>query len=58
MDRRRTQLALRDGSAMFDVGYLEPGQVFEVGTPYGAVDFNEPGLYDVGIGDNWNDAKP
>jgi len=54
MDRRRTQLALRDGSAMFDVGYLEPGQVFEVGTPYGAVDFNEPGLYDVGIGDNGN----
>jgi FecR protein len=52
LDRRRTQLALRDGSAMFDVGYLEPGQVFEVGTPYGAVDFNQPGLYDVGIGDN------
>ena len=54
LDRRRTQLALRDGSAMFDVGYLEPGQVFEVGTPYGAVDFNQPGLYDVGIGDNGN----
>ena len=54
LDRRRTQLALRDGSAMFDVGYLEPGQVFEVATPYGAVDFNEPGLYDVGIGDNGN----
>ena len=52
LDRRRTQLALRDGSAMFDVGYLEPGQVFEVGTPYGAVDFNQPGLYDVGIGEN------
>ncbi|HEX7297333.1 MAG TPA: FecR family protein, partial [Pyrinomonadaceae bacterium] len=54
LDRRRTQLALRDGSAMFDVGYLEPGQVFEVATPYGAVDFNQPGLYDVGIGDNGN----
>ena len=54
LDRRRTQLALRDGSAMFDVGYLEPGQVFEVGTPYGAVNFNQPGLYDVGIGDNGN----
>ena len=54
LDRQRTQLALRDGSAMFDVGYLEPSQVFEVATPYGAVDFNQPGLYDVGIGDNGN----
>src|SRR4030095_1189986 len=49
LDRRRTQLALRNGSAMFDVGYLDPGQVFEVATPYGAVDLNQPGLYDVGI---------
>jgi hypothetical protein len=48
----RTQLALRDGSALFDVGYLAPGEVFEVATPYGAVDFNEPGLYDVGLNDN------
>jgi len=54
LDRQRTQLALRDGSAMFDVGYLDPGQVFEVATPYGAVDFYEPGLYDVGINDNGN----
>lgn len=54
LDRRRTQLALRDGSAMFDVGYLEPGQVFEVATPYGAVDLNQPGLYDVGIGNDGN----
>src|SRR6266850_7683327 len=45
----RTQLALRDGSAMFDVGYLVPGELFEVATPYGAVDFNQPGLYNVGI---------
>jgi FecR protein len=45
----RTQLALRDGSALFDVGYLAPGEMFEVGTPYGAVDFNQPGLYNVGI---------
>src|SRR6185369_418598 len=45
----RTQLALRDGSALFDVGYLAPGEIFEVGTPYGAVDFNQPGLYNVGI---------
>ena len=45
----RTQLALRDGSAMFDVGYVPPGGLFEVATPYGAVDFEEPGLYNVGI---------
>ena len=49
LDRRRTQLALRDGSAMFDVGYVYPGQVYEVATPYGAVDLMQPGLYDVGI---------
>ena len=50
---RRTQLALRDGSAMFDVGYLAPDELFEVATPYGAVDLQRPGLYDVGI-DNGN----
>ena len=46
---QRTQLALRDGSAMFDVGYLAPGELFEVATPYGAVDLQQPGLYNVGI---------
>jgi hypothetical protein len=46
---RRTQLALRDGSAIFDVGYLNSGDQFEVATPYGAVDFEQPGLYNVGI---------
>lgn len=50
----RTQLALRDGSAIFDVGALEPGQLFEVATPYGAVDFDQPGLYQVGYNDNGN----
>ena len=45
----RTQLALRDGSAMFDVGYIPSGGLFEVATPYGAVDLQEPGLYNVGI---------
>jgi hypothetical protein len=50
---RRTQLALRDGSAIFDVGYLEPNELFEVATPYGAVDFDQPGLYNVGL-DNGN----
>lgn len=49
LDDRRTQLALRDGSAMFDVGYLGSGDLFEVATPYGAVDFQQPGLYNVGI---------
>lgn len=46
----RTQLALREGTALFDVGYLPSGGSYEVGTPYGAVDFYEPGLYQVGIG--------
>jgi hypothetical protein len=45
----RTQLALRDGSAVFDVGYLAEDDLFEVATPFGAVDFQEPGLYNVGI---------
>src|SRR4029079_3859317 len=45
----RTQLALRDGSAVLDVGYLNSGDMFEVATPYGAVDFQQPGLYNVGI---------
>src|SRR6187455_1634783 len=49
---RRTQLALRDGSAIFDLGYLQPGDLFEVGTPYGAVDFEQPGLYQVGFDNN------
>jgi hypothetical protein len=47
----RTQLALRDGGAMFEVPYLDSGDQFEVGTPYGAVDFNEPGLYYVDVND-------
>src|ERR1051325_12147269 len=49
LDNRRTQLALRDGSAIFDVGYLDSNDLFEVATPYGAVDFQQPGLYNVGI---------
>jgi FecR protein len=49
LDDQRTQLALRDGSAVFDVGYLDQGDLFEVATPYGAVDFEQPGLYNVGI---------
>ena len=51
LSQRRTQLALRDGSGIFDVGALAPGELFEVATPNGAVDFQEPGLYQVGIDD-------
>lgn len=50
----RTELALRDGSAIFDVGYLNPGELYEVGTPYGAVDFIEPGLYNIGYDNSGN----
>ncbi|MGH9760638.1 MAG: DUF6600 domain-containing protein, partial [Blastocatellia bacterium] len=50
----RTQLALRDGTAMFDIGDLSSGQLFEVATPCGAIDFNEPGLYQVGFGTDGN----
>ena len=49
---RRTQLALRDGSAIFDVGYLAPNEIFEVATPYGAIDFDQPGLYNIGFDRN------
>ena len=49
---RRTQLALRDGSAMFDVGYLQPNEIFEVATPNGAINFDQPGLYNVGFDRN------
>ncbi|MEW6128890.1 MAG: DUF6600 domain-containing protein [Acidobacteriota bacterium] len=50
----RTQLALRDGTALFDLGELESDELFEVATANGAVDFTEPGLYQVGIGDDGN----
>lgn len=48
----RTQLALRDGSAIFNVGELDDDELFEVATPYGAIDLQEPGLYQIGIDDN------
>lgn len=47
----RTQLALRDGAALFDVPYLPSGELFEVGTPYGVVEFQEPGMYYVDVND-------
>ncbi|HEV2861181.1 MAG TPA: DUF6600 domain-containing protein [Pyrinomonadaceae bacterium] len=49
---RRTQLALRDGSAIFNIGQLADDEMFEVATPYGAVDLQEPGLYEVGYNDD------
>src|SRR5436853_5261933 len=51
---QRTQLALRNGSAIFDVGNLTDGELYEVATPCGAVDFTQPGLYQLGIGDDGN----
>ena len=53
LEDHRTQLALRSGSALFDVGALGSDDLYEVATPYGAVDFKQPGLYQVGLdGDN------
>ncbi|MEK6287240.1 MAG: FecR family protein, partial [Acidobacteriota bacterium] len=53
LEEDRTQLALRSGSALFDVGPLEADDLYEVATPCGAVHFTEPGLYQVGMdGDN------
>ena len=52
LEDRRTQIALRDGSAMFDVGYLAPNELFEVATPQGAINFDQPGLYNVGFDQN------
>ena len=52
LEDRRTQLALRDGSAMFELGYLAPNELFEVATPHGAVNFDQPGLYNVGFDNN------
>jgi uncharacterized protein DUF6600 len=46
-----TQLALREGACVFDVGALASDETYEVGTPNGAVDFTQPGLYQVGIDD-------
>lgn len=54
LNDQSTQLALRSGSALFEVGALRPDELFEVGTPGGAVHFKQTGLYQLGIdeGDN------
>jgi len=49
LEDHRTQFALRSGSAVFDVGALPSGELYEVATPCGAVDFREPGLYQIGM---------
>jgi len=54
LSEQRTQVALRDGSALFDVGSLSSGNLFEVATPCGAVDFQQPGLYQIAINENGN----
>src|SRR5215813_2924167 len=53
---RHTQLALREGAGVFDIGALAPDEVFEIATPNGAVDFTQPGLYQVGIDDGGDTA--
>jgi len=54
LSEARTQVALREGSALFDVGSISSGGLFEVATPCGAVDLQKPGLYQVVINDNGN----
>ena len=51
LEDQKTQLALRSGSALFDVGALTADELYEVATPCGAIDFKQPGLYQVGIED-------
>src|SRR5215472_1670753 len=43
----KTQVALREGSGVFEVSNLPSGNLFEVATPCGAVDVLEPGLYQI-----------
>ncbi|HXI26028.1 MAG TPA: FecR domain-containing protein, partial [Pyrinomonadaceae bacterium] len=54
LSRDRTQVALREGSALFDVGSIPSGGLFEVATPCGAVDLQQPGLYQVAINQDGN----
>ena len=54
LSQPRTQVALRDGSALFDIGSISSGQSFEVATPCGAVDLEQPGIYQVALDRNGN----
>lgn len=49
LSSERTQVALREGSALFDIGSLGSGQTFEVATPCGAIDIRERGMYRIAI---------
>src|SRR5438132_11020757 len=49
LSNQKNQLALREGSAIFDVGVLLSVQLFEVATPCVAVDVKQAGLYQVAI---------
>src|SRR5947207_2855029 len=54
LSQDRTQVALREGSALFDVGSIPSGSLFEVATPCGAVDLQQPGLYQVATNQDGN----
>lgn len=54
LSSQRTQVALRNGSGLFEVGSLGSSQLFEVATPCGAVDLEKPGVYQVSIDQNGN----
>ena len=54
LSNQRTQVALRDGSALFDIGSIASGELFEVATPCGAVDLEQPGMYQIAINQNGN----
>jgi hypothetical protein len=54
LSNQHTQVALREGSALFDVGSLASSELFEVATPCGAVDLERPGVYQIAIENNGN----
>src|SRR5712691_4297788 len=54
LSQQRTQIALRDGSALFDIGSIASGQSFEVATPCGAVDLEQPGISQIALNQNGN----
>src|SRR5213079_2473043 len=54
LSQARTQVALRQGSALFDTGSVSSTGMFEVATPCGAVDLQQPGLYQIAINENGN----
>src|ERR1051326_894657 len=54
LSNQKDQVALREGSALFDVGSLPSGELFEVATPCGAVDVKQAGLYQVAIDQQGN----